>query len=73
MKQIVKVKPNSKQAKVIPETDGSLTIFLKSPPIEGKANAELIKLLAAHFGVKKSAIAIKMGQYSRQKLIEIAD
>nr|WP_242027832.1 DUF167 domain-containing protein [Limnothrix sp. FACHB-1083] len=73
MKLAVKVKPNSKQQKIVEEADGGLTIFLKSPPIDGKANRELIQLLAAHLGVSKSAITIKVGQAGRQKIIEVAD
>jgi uncharacterized protein (TIGR00251 family) len=71
MQQRVKVKPNSKQQKITEEVDGSLTIHLKSPPVDGKANAELIKLLADKFDVPKSSIQIKSGISSRQKVIEI--
>ncbi|MDJ0617291.1 MAG: DUF167 domain-containing protein [Calothrix sp. MO_192.B10] len=71
MQQRVKVKPNSKQQKITEETDGSLTIRLKSPPVDGKANEELIKLLAKKFDVPKSCIHIKSGLSSRNKLIEI--
>ena len=45
LKQI-KVKPNSKHQSIKEELDGSLTIHLKSPPVDGKANQELIKILA---------------------------
>ncbi len=71
MQQRVKVKPNSKQQKIIDEVDGSLTIYLKSPPVDGKANEELIKVLSKKFKVPKSYIRIKSGASSRQKLIEI--
>lgn len=67
----IKVKPNSKQQQIIEEPDGSLTIRLKSPPVDGKANAELIKLLADKFEVPKSAIVIKSGVSSRNKLVEV--
>ena len=67
----VKVKPNSKQQKIIEEVDGSLPIRLKSPPVDGKANEELIKVLSKKFNVPKSYIRIKSGISSRQKLIEI--
>ena len=40
MKKSVKVKPNSKQQSIIEEEDGSLTVHLKSPPVDGKANKE---------------------------------
>jgi uncharacterized protein (TIGR00251 family) len=69
----VKVKPNSKQQKIAEQEDGSLIVHLKSPPVDGKANEELIKLLAEKFNVPKSAIRIKTGVSSRQKLIEIDD
>ncbi len=71
MRKQVKVKPNSKHQSVEEQTDGSLTIHLKSPPIDGRANEELIKLLAEKFDVPKSKIRIKSGLSSRQKLIEI--
>ncbi|MBW4562174.1 MAG: DUF167 domain-containing protein [Mojavia pulchra JT2-VF2] len=71
MQKKVKVKPNSKQQKIEEQTDGSLNIHLKSPPVDGKANEELIKLLAEKFDVPKSHIQIKSGMTSRQKLVEI--
>jgi uncharacterized protein len=67
----VKVKPNSKIPRIIEEEDNSLTIYLKSPPVDGKANQELIKVLAERFDVAKSRITIKSGLSSRQKLVEI--
>lgn len=71
MQKRVKVKPNSKQQSIKEETDGSFTIHLKSPPVDGKANEELIKILAKKFDLPKSKIRIKSGLSSQQKLIEI--
>lgn len=71
MQKIIKVKPNSKEQQIIEEKDGSLTIRLKSPPVDGKANQELIKVLSKKYNVPKSYIRIKSGASSRQKLIEI--
>lgn len=71
MQKIVKVKPNSQQQKIEELADGSLIVHLKSPPIDGKANEELIKLLAKKFDVPKSSITIKSGVTSRNKLIII--
>lgn len=71
IKKVVKVKPNSKHQKIVEEPDGSLTVFLKAPPVEGKANTELIHLLAKHFGVAKRAIAIQTGHRGRQKMISL--
>ena len=71
MQKSIKVKPNSAQQKITKKADGSLTISLKSPPVDGKANAELIKLLAKKFSIPKSRITIKLGLSSRQKLVII--
>lgn len=67
----VKVKPNAKQQQLLYAEDGSLIVHLKSPPVDGKANTELIQLLAKTFNVPKSAIRIKAGAIAKHKLIEI--
>lgn len=67
----IKVKPNSKKQAVEESADGSLTVHLKSPPVDGKANKELIEILAETFNVSKSQIRIKSGLSSRNKLVEI--
>lgn len=71
MKIVVKVKPNSRQQKIEELEDGSWIVHLKSPPIDGKANQELIKLLANKFQVHKSQVSIKSGLSSQHKIIEI--
>jgi hypothetical protein len=71
MQKQVKVKPNSKKQAIEELADGSFTVHLKSPPVDGKANKELIELLAEKFDVPKSQIRIKSGLSSRNKLIEI--
>ncbi|MBF2079607.1 MAG: DUF167 domain-containing protein [Synechococcales cyanobacterium T60_A2020_003] len=67
----VTVKPNSKIQDIQTGEDGVLRVRLKSPPVDGKANAELIVLLAKHFDVPKSQITIKAGAHSSSKLIQI--
>ncbi|MBR8827461.1 MAG: DUF167 domain-containing protein [Gomphosphaeria aponina SAG 52.96 = DSM 107014] len=71
MKIKVKVQPNSKEQKIEEAADGSLTVRLKSPPVDGKANQELIALLAARYNVAKSQILLKSGLTSKNKLVEI--
>ncbi|PSB18008.1 DUF167 domain-containing protein [Phormidesmis priestleyi ULC007] len=67
----VKVKPNSKQQQIEQQPDGSLTVHLKSPPVDGKANKELIKLLSDRFHIPKSHITIKSGLLSKNKWVEL--
>ena len=61
MKISVKVKPNSKQQKIEKSADGSLIVRLKSPPVDGKANKELISLLSQKYNIAKSQISIESG------------
>ncbi len=67
----VKVKPNARQSQLLQAEDGSWLAQLKAAPVEGKANAELIALVARHFHCAKSAVAIKSGASSRRKLVKI--
>ena len=71
MKIKVKVKPNSKKQTIEANSDDSLTIGLKSPPVDGKANRELIALLSAKFHVPQPQIEIKSGLSSKHKLVVI--
>lgn len=51
--------------------DNELVVYLREKPIDGEANAALVKLLAKHFHLPKTAIMIKAGSHSRKKLVEI--
>lgn len=66
----VRVKTLSKVSEIKKE-DASLKAYLKSPPIDGKANEELIYLLSQYFNVKRTDIIIKKGKSSKRKLIQI--
>ncbi len=52
--------------------EGALKVKLTSPPVEGKANEELIEFLADLLGVRKSDIKILRGGSSKQKTVEVA-
>jgi uncharacterized protein (TIGR00251 family) len=67
----VKVKPNARASSLTREADGTWTARVQAPPVDGKANDELIRLVAAHFGCAKSAVTIKSGASGRLKRIEI--
>ena len=51
--------------------DDQINIGIKSKPIKGESNKEIIKKLAKHFGVSTVLIQIKSGHKSRQKIIEV--
>ena len=72
MRIAVKVIPNSNRTEISKEDD-ILKVRIKTPPNKGKANNELIGVLAKHFNTSKSKVRILKGDKSRDKLIEIFD
>ncbi|MFB6181310.1 MAG: DUF167 domain-containing protein [Candidatus Magasanikbacteria bacterium] len=67
----VKVNPNSSQVAVNNMADGTLKVNLTAQPKDGKANEQLLKILAEKFGVDTSGIKIKRGKTSRRKTVLI--
>lgn len=66
----VKVIPNSSINRIEISEDGNYKVKVKSVPLKGKANAEVISLLAKHFNVSENNVKIK-NPTSRLKLVEI--
>jgi len=69
----VRVKPNARASTLEAAPDGTWLAELKAPPVDGKANAELIALVARRFGCRKSAVSIRSGAGARLKRIEIEE
>jgi uncharacterized protein len=67
----VRVKPNSRTSAFEPVEGGTWLARLRSAPINGKANAELIALVAEHFQCGKAAVSIKSGATGRMKWVRI--
>ena len=49
----------------------ALKVYLKSPPVDGKANEECIALLAKTFRVPKSSVIISKGEHGKRKRVVI--
>lgn len=69
----VKVKPNARTSQLDAQPDGTWLAQLKSPPVDGKANEELIALVARHFGCRKAQVTIRSGASGRLKLLQVTD
>ena len=67
----IKVVPGAGRSAFVLDKSGQLKIFLKSQAQDGKANLELIKLLAKNVGVTTMDVAIVIGATSRKKTIRI--
>lgn len=66
----VKVKPNARTSS-LEQSDDVWLAQLKSPPVDGKANAELIALIAEKFALRRNQVTIKAGAGGRTKLVRI--
>ncbi|MCW7506171.1 DUF167 domain-containing protein [Leptospira paudalimensis] len=73
MKISVKVKANQKTQSLEFQSEKECIAKLKSLPIKGKANQELVGLLSKHFGVTKKDIEIISGHVSNIKIVEISN
>ena len=69
----VKVKPNARTSDLQALPDCSYLARLKSSPVDGKADGELVKLIAEHFGRHKAKVSVKSGAASRVKLVQRED
>lgn len=70
----VRVTPRAKKDEITEIlSDGTIKIRLTAPPVDGKANASLIKFLAEILGVSRSKIEIVAGEKGRDKLVSVLD
>ena len=68
----VYLQPKSSRNEIVgPYRDG-IKVKVTAPPVQGKANEALLRLLAKEFGVPSSSVEIVRGHLSREKLIRIA-
>ncbi|MEO6792890.1 MAG: DUF167 domain-containing protein [Mycobacterium sp.] len=69
---VVKVKPGSRKGPLVEtDADGQLTVYVREPAVNGKANAAVIRVLAEHFGVPRSRVELASGAGARVKRFRI--
>jgi hypothetical protein len=67
----VRVQPRARRDEIAGERDGRLVVRVTAPPVDGKANAALRKLLAKRLGVPPGSVTVVRGEGSRDKLVEV--
>ncbi len=72
MKIFVLVKPKSKEEKIEKVDDNHFVIKVKEPPVQGRANLAIIRVLADYFNIDNSKIRIISGHTFKNKIIEIS-
>lgn len=65
------VQPGAKRTEAAGLHGNALKIRLAAPPVEGKANAALLKFLAGIFDVPLRQVTLKQGIKSRRKVVEV--
>ena len=69
----IKVKPGSREEGLDQLGDGTWLARIKALPVDGKANAALIALVAARLGKRKAQVSIRSGASGRMKLVQVED
>lgn len=67
----VHAKPRASKSAIVGVREGALEVAIAAPPVEGEANAELVRLLAKALGVPRSSVEVVAGATGRQKVVAI--
>jgi uncharacterized protein YggU (UPF0235/DUF167 family) len=67
----IRVKPNAREDSLARQDDGTWLAKIKAQPVDGKANAALIALVAKQMGVRKAQVSIRSGAGGRMKLVDV--
>jgi uncharacterized protein (TIGR00251 family) len=65
------VQPRAGRDEIAGERRGAALVRVTAPPVDGKANAALVKLIAKQAGVARGRVTIVRGQRSRDKLVRV--
>ena len=69
---VIRVKPGSRKGPLVKASaDGALTIYVREPAVEGKANDAVVKLLATHLAVPPGRVELISGATSRVKRFRV--
>lgn len=67
----LRVQPRSSKNEIAGERAGALLVRVTAPPVDGKANAAVRRLIAKRLGVPARRVSIVRGVSSREKLVEV--
>ncbi|EOI3549883.1 DUF167 family protein YggU [Cronobacter turicensis] len=67
------IQPKASRDSIIGLHGDELKVAITAPPVDGQANAHLVKYLAKQFRVAKSQVVIEKGELGRHKQVKIID
>ena len=69
----VRVQPRARRNEVVGERGDAIVVRLTAPPVGGKANTALRRLIAKRVGMPPSSVEIVRGAAAREKLVRVRD
>ena len=66
------VQPKASKTRVVGIFDGCLKLAVMAPPVDGKANAEIVKFIATVLAIPVRDVVLKAGMQSRRKQVVVA-
>jgi uncharacterized protein len=67
----VRLQPRARRDEVVGERGGAVVIRVTAPPVDGKANEALCRLIAKAAGVPPSRVSVVRGHTSRDKIVRV--
>jgi uncharacterized protein (TIGR00251 family) len=67
----VRLQPRASRDEIVGLRDGILVVRVTAPPVDGRANRALCKLVAQRAGVAPSHVSVVRGERSRDKLVAV--
>jgi hypothetical protein len=67
----IRLQPRAHRDEIVGERDGKVVVRVTAPPVDGKANDALCRLIAKAAGVAPSRVAVVRGQTAREKVVRV--
>jgi uncharacterized protein (TIGR00251 family) len=67
----VRLTPRAAKDAVVVRADGTLAVRVTAPPVDGRANEALCRVLARRAGVGRTAVSVVRGQRARDKVVRV--
>lgn len=67
----IRVQPRASRNEIAGERAGRLLVRVTAPPVDGKANVAVCKLVAKALGVAKGSVSVIRGESARDKVVRV--
>jgi uncharacterized protein (TIGR00251 family) len=67
----VRLQPRASREEIVGERNGALVVRVTAPPVEGRANRALCRLVAKRLGVARGRVTVVAGAAARDKRVRV--